>query len=394
MINSNSPESISQALTPYFELNRGESNNQPLPEAERENPAGSFSHFWSYINSSGWYQNTLQVLVDLVKMGISDIFEVFQKESRIVRQSREECIIFEREIPQLKKRTKILDKFIMNRPELFQVFVDELKVNGRYIANGYSGDPRDIQRLQQNPNDPIARSTLLSIEKSTIEFEWKERVRFLERRGPLFDCFIKYALLAKRDNINIYEETDRSQDSEYLNKVFSKGGKAYRNEFLICFETYLSESQQRAFNRLGTHVQEYIKENILNGYSKEKVSKARLILDIEKKCSGDLLQGAVNQVFEKLILELHCPQDLLQKIWEIFEKGVGAAFLKYVAPINEDSYQSQALIKIIDSFYDIVQHSDPSNISNLLNLPSRENDINDVLSQLKEHPEQLSTFLS
>jgi len=163
-------------------------------------------------------------------------------------------------------------------------------------------------------------------------------------------------------------------------------------QFSVNFDTYLLDSQQKAFHQLGSRVQEYIKGCLLTRYTKENIEKARLVLDIAKKSNSDRVQTTLNLFLEKILWKEGCPKEPLQKLWSICDRGAGNAFFNYISTKKSEYHPTQTLYKIIDIFKDIVSGANQSDLPHLLNLPIHEEDKDDILSHFKNNPTSLGSY--
>ena len=97
-------------------------------------------------------------------------------------------------IADLEARIKMIDQFVLERPDLRRVVEEHIEKYGEYIANGSTG----VNIVANGPDDWIGQYGVLSLKITRLEHWLNERKRFIESHTAVRQCFEKHILALRR----------------------------------------------------------------------------------------------------------------------------------------------------------------------------------------------------
>lgn len=97
-------------------------------------------------------------------------------------------------IADLKAKIKMIDQFVLARPNLRCVVEEHIEKYGEYIASS----PTEVNIVAHGPNDWIGQYGILSLKVTDLEHWLNERKRFIESHTAVRQCFEKHLLALRR----------------------------------------------------------------------------------------------------------------------------------------------------------------------------------------------------
>ena len=153
------------------------------------------------------------VLSLMGRLAVSTIFICIEPVYRRLQTTRVYTFIFKREsnnslkeqtmaqskelrvrIADLEERIKMIDEFVLKRPDLRGVVEEHIEKYGKYIANGST----EVNIVPDGPDDWIGQCGVLSLKVIDLEHWLNERKRFIESHTAVRECFEKHLLAFTR----------------------------------------------------------------------------------------------------------------------------------------------------------------------------------------------------